>query len=1342
MGGADELEQRRKRCGQLKAENAVMLQATGVGHTGYLTKQGKDWLSKDYRRWFWLCDGLMKYYEDDACQKELGCLDVRNATVTRGGEVRFVIEGDNIQQDSEKKGRNKYIFDADSPAERDDWLRQIADHQRPTEMPASPHRQASWSVARAGGRAVLVDNSIKFAAVLSHHMTIDSHVEFVGVVEFYGMQWSVSKRYTQFETFYHTLLHTYGTDQIQKLTGKLASWKTKSDDMMDRRRKKLNNWLAKIMHESPTFKIPVEEGSSAADPSRGKVYVVTLPSGEEVEVNQYLYEFLGFALHEERLGFTYLPADEDLAFAHVQADLNNRRGRRAGAASDPPQPVPKKRGVSTAWDTEADPQAATTTTAALVSFKISQRSTDRAAVVVPGNLLMLVAGGTGDNFRWEGKHLLHESSGKYVVEDHAGRLTLAPRAPGKGFRLVHIALTGALEEVFSARVVGSLPRDTSIQEEFEAYQLVLTDEKCTMPSKGLPCALEFKGEGYPGVGQQRIGVPAPAPAVKDADTSKASLASPTSPLKSLRMMSFLGRNKKKKKDGDAATDVVDTEDDDPRDASPEGTDLGDSEEDVWVEDDEEEEDDDDEADEDDGALGATACALLNSQEETRKLQQRILELEEKESKQKMVEETRVAELEEALTALKERISEQKMIKQEMATLASPPSPGAVPRPPPPPGGKAPPPPAPPAPGRPPAPPAPPGGKGPPPPPPAPRGAPAPPPPPGGAPPPPPPPGGKGAPPPPPGGKGPPPPPPPGGKRPPPPPGMGGVKGIAGPPKPKMKQLHWKKLRPNRLAGSMWDVPPRLALAFPDSVIKAAFEVKPKDKNEKKKEVVPKKKQSTAIQSQRKQNVGIVLNFLKLPADEIRDAIIEMDGEVIQDLESLTKILPEAEEVKALNAEKSDAELVESWGPVEHFLDAVGNGVPDLARRIRYWRFMNEFNGHTGDVDKDLNAAEAAAAALLAPDNRFVGMGHVILTVGNQVNEGSNHGRAAGITLDTLGMLQQAKTADGKLTFIGFVVQSLLEWASKEEAGAGYELPPLPDRPDPPAPAAGPPPSGNAPRAPPAPGAGKAPPPPGGKTSPPPPPGGVPPPPPAPGKGPPPPPPPGGKGPPPPPPPPPGGKGPPPPPGGMPGGAAAGGKWEPRPSTKASPVFTALALLDWAEDVECLNGVECTTQVIDQRLSNLATGMRMIKRALDDKKKENAAGDSMTMRLEAFYTASTPTLEALQERSQKLADGMRQCAVTYGEDPGAMDELAFFGKVLEFSRAFNEELHAQREKIAADKRKAEREAKKEAEHKAKAAREAERVAKEAEKKKLEVVKERMANKPAKGRQHSDASWSED
>uniref|UniRef100_A0A096LUV1 Diaphanous related formin 2 n=1 Tax=Poecilia formosa TaxID=48698 RepID=A0A096LUV1_POEFO len=371
--------------------------------------------------------------------------------------------------------------------------------------------------------------------------------------------------------------------------------------------------------------------------------------------------------------------------------------------------------------------------------------------------------------------------------------------------------------------------------------------------------------------------------------------------------------------------------------------------------------------------------------------------------------------------------ESKLQTLETQIAAGPAAPGAPP-PPPLPGGAAPPPPPPPPP--------PPGGCPPPPPPPPPLPGhasvpPPPPPPPGGGPPPPPPPPGCGAPPPPPfGGFG----------GPPPPPGLPVVKLPYGlepkktyKPETVMKRVNWSKIVPQEMAENcFWikvkeekfenpDLFAQLSLCF-----SSQSKVK-KDVSDETDDRVPqfkkKAKELRILDPKTAQNLSIFLGSFRLPYEEIRDIVLEVDEERLSEslIQNLIKNLPEQKELSALAELKGEyEELVES----EQF-GIVMSSVKLLRPRLSGILFKLTFEEQVNNIRPDIMNVTFACEEVKKSEG-FRRLLEFVLLVGNYMNAGSRNAQTFGFNISFLCKLRDTKSISHNTTLLHFLAEKCEE----------------------------------------------------------------------------------------------------------------------------------------------------------------------------------------------------------------------------------------------------------------------------------------------------------------------------
>uniref|UniRef100_A0A8C3J7U7 Protein diaphanous homolog 2 n=1 Tax=Calidris pygmaea TaxID=425635 RepID=A0A8C3J7U7_9CHAR len=347
----------------------------------------------------------------------------------------------------------------------------------------------------------------------------------------------------------------------------------------------------------------------------------------------------------------------------------------------------------------------------------------------------------------------------------------------------------------------------------------------------------------------------------------------------------------------------------------------------------------------------------------------------------------------------------------------------------------------------------------PPPPPLPGGAIPPPPPlPGGAIPPPPPlPGGAIPPPPPlPGGAAPPPPPPlPGGAPPPPPlppfggppmpPPLGGVPFAPFPVVPAlphgmkekkkynlevaMKRINWSKIEPQEIAeNSFWVKAEEDKFEDPELFAKLAVtfgtQMKAKktvEDSEEKKAAQSKKriKELRVLDGKSAQNLSIFLGSFRLPYEEIKNIILEVDEEKLSEslIQNLVKNLPEQKELNAL------AELKDEYNDLaepEQF-GVVMSSVKMLRSRLNGILFKLMFEEHVNNIKPDIMAVTLACEEMKKSES-FSKLLELVLFLGNYMNSGSRNAQSLGFNISFLCKIRDTKSADQKTTLLHFLAE--------------------------------------------------------------------------------------------------------------------------------------------------------------------------------------------------------------------------------------------------------------------------------------------------------------------------------
>ncbi|XP_055812942.1 formin-like protein 1 [Solanum dulcamara] len=247
------------------------------------------------------------------------------------------------------------------------------------------------------------------------------------------------------------------------------------------------------------------------------------------------------------------------------------------------------------------------------------------------------------------------------------------------------------------------------------------------------------------------------------------------------------------------------------------------------------------------------------------------------------------------------------------------------------------------------------------------------------------------------------------------------------PKPKLKTLHWDKVRASSDREMVWDQLKSSSFKLDEEMIETLFIVKTPTLNPKemtRRPVLPSHSQENRVLDPKKsQNIAILLRALNVTVEEVCEALLEGNADALgtELLESLLKMVPSKEEERKLKEYKDDSLF--KLGPAEKFLKAVLD-IPFAFKRIDAMLYISNFDSEVDYLKKSFETLEAACEELRS-NRMFLKLLEAVLKTGNRMNVGTNRGDAHAFKLDTLLKLVDVKGADGKTTLLHFVVQEII-----------------------------------------------------------------------------------------------------------------------------------------------------------------------------------------------------------------------------------------------------------------------------------------------------------------------------
>ncbi|RLN42756.1 hypothetical protein C2845_PM01G45440 [Panicum miliaceum] len=250
-------------------------------------------------------------------------------------------------------------------------------------------------------------------------------------------------------------------------------------------------------------------------------------------------------------------------------------------------------------------------------------------------------------------------------------------------------------------------------------------------------------------------------------------------------------------------------------------------------------------------------------------------------------------------------------------------------------------------------------------------------------------------------------------------------------RPKLKPLHWDKVRACSDRDMVWD-----RLKLDEDMIEVLFtnnaaNAPPRDTP--KKAGLPQcRSEEKVLDPKKAQNIAILLRALNVTLEEVSDALLDGNAECVGAdlLETLVKMAPTKEEELKLRNFTGD---LSKLGSAERFLKAVLD-IPFSFKRVDAMLYRANFESEINYLKKSFETLEAACDDLKG-SRLFLKLLEAVLRTGNRMNVGTNRGQAKAFKLDTLLKLADVKGTDGKTTLLHFVVQEIVrsEDAKSEKA---------------------------------------------------------------------------------------------------------------------------------------------------------------------------------------------------------------------------------------------------------------------------------------------------------------------
>uniref|UniRef100_A0A8C8BFD9 Diaphanous related formin 3 n=1 Tax=Otus sunia TaxID=257818 RepID=A0A8C8BFD9_9STRI len=189
--------------------------------------------------------------------------------------------------------------------------------------------------------------------------------------------------------------------------------------------------------------------------------------------------------------------------------------------------------------------------------------------------------------------------------------------------------------------------------------------------------------------------------------------------------------------------------------------------------------------------------------------------------------------------------------------------------------------------------------------------------------------------------------------------------------------------------------------------------------EEKKSIKKRIKELKVLDPKIAQNLSIFLGSFRVPYEDIRMMILEVDETQLSEsmVQNLIKHLPEQEQLNALSKFKSE---YKSLSEPEQF-GVVMSNVKRLRPRLSAILFKLQFEEQVNNIKPDIMAVSAACEEI-KKSKSFSKLLELVLLMGNYMNAGSRNAQTFGYNLSSLCKLKDTKSADQKTTLLHFLVE--------------------------------------------------------------------------------------------------------------------------------------------------------------------------------------------------------------------------------------------------------------------------------------------------------------------------------
>nr|XP_006113623.1 protein diaphanous homolog 3 [Pelodiscus sinensis] len=243
----------------------------------------------------------------------------------------------------------------------------------------------------------------------------------------------------------------------------------------------------------------------------------------------------------------------------------------------------------------------------------------------------------------------------------------------------------------------------------------------------------------------------------------------------------------------------------------------------------------------------------------------------------------------------------------------------------------------------------------------------------------------------------------------------------------MKRLNWAKIRPREMTENcFWVIADEDKYENADLLVKLEHtfccqkKVKKEEEDfEERKSIKKRIKELKVLDPKIAQNLSIFLGSFRVPYEEIKMMILEVDETQLAEtmIQNLIKHLPEQEQLNTLSKFRSE---YSNLSEPEQFGIVMSN-VKRLQTRLSAILFKLQFEEQVNNIKPDIMAVSAACEEI-KKSKSFSKLLELVLLIGNYMNAGSRNAQTFGFNLSSLCKLKDTKSADQKTTLLHFLVE--------------------------------------------------------------------------------------------------------------------------------------------------------------------------------------------------------------------------------------------------------------------------------------------------------------------------------